>query len=341
MLYRSPHRKERVRDHLQASERRLDAGAVAGDGHPCELRLGERGELREAPEGEDERGPRSLESGARAGRVRAEGVAREDLVADDGQTPALASASSSRALQVRARRVVGAHGHDAARARRDRRAHGRKIDVPGAVVGEAIGDRRDRLEPREVIEQRIARARHEHLVAGIAQELEEKPVRLARARGQHDASRIDRRSMRGQLARHGLARRRETERRRLVDERSGEREGRQDRVAIVGDRGARRVRRGQIERRPIAPRRASAAASGFGDEIERRAGGEHRPSGAGRRPRRHRSEQRLQRRVHLDEFDGHPVRPDRARVLVTGLDADDASRRSCARVRPATRGTRR
>ncbi len=62
-----------------------------------------------------------------------------------------------------------------------------EIDRPRAVVVEVVRPGRHRVEPRQVVEQRIARPRHQHLVARIGQQLEEQRVRLARAGGEDDA----------------------------------------------------------------------------------------------------------------------------------------------------------
>ena len=56
---------------------------------------------------------------------------------------------------------------------------------------EIVGARRHLLEARQVVEQRIARPRDQHLVAGIGKQLEQAAVRLARAGRQRDPFRCD------------------------------------------------------------------------------------------------------------------------------------------------------
>jgi hypothetical protein len=76
--------------------------------------------------------------------------------------------------------------------------HGFAVDVPFAIVGEAIGDKRHAFEAGEQLEEWIARRGDEHFVAGVgvAKELPEIPVRLARAcredemLGRHGDSRL-------------------------------------------------------------------------------------------------------------------------------------------------------
>jgi len=59
-----------------------------------------------------------------------------------------------------------------------------EIDRPHAVVLEIVGTGHQTVQSREVFEQRIARPRHEDLVARIGKELEQQGVRLAGAGGQ-------------------------------------------------------------------------------------------------------------------------------------------------------------
>ena len=80
---------------------------------------------------------------------------------------------------------------------------------------------RDAFEAGENIEQRIARHRHEHAIAGVAQEPEEVRVRLARAGAQNDPRHVD-----VVLPANRVASARITERLRVVGKRAG-----------VGERG--------------------------------------------------------------------------------------------------------
>ena len=56
---------------------------------------------------------------------------------------------------------------DGARARSERPVETREIDPPRAVVFEIVGPRVDEIQPRQVIEQRIAWPRNQDLVVGI------------------------------------------------------------------------------------------------------------------------------------------------------------------------------
>ena len=63
--------------------------------------------------------------------------------------------------------------------------HVRQVDAPAAVIVETVRFRGDAVELSEVIEQRIARHRHQDLVAACCTEqLEQQRVRFAGARCQ-------------------------------------------------------------------------------------------------------------------------------------------------------------
>ncbi len=83
--------------------------------------------------------------------------------------------------------------------------------MPRAVVGQAVRHRANAFQEREMLEQRITRTGDEHFVAGVDQELEEKSVGFARARGEHEIFGVDRRSGRGELRRDRTPRRFEPE----------------------------------------------------------------------------------------------------------------------------------
>ena len=75
-----------------------------------------------------------------------------------------------------------------ARARRDRALDAGEVDRPATVHVEIVGRAvATQIEARQMIEQRIARPRHQHLVAGVRQQLEQQRVAVAGAGGQHDA----------------------------------------------------------------------------------------------------------------------------------------------------------
>jgi hypothetical protein len=88
-------------------------------------------------------------------------------------------------------------------------------------IVQVIGNRGHEIEPCQVLEQRIARLGDEHFVAGPGQQLEQQRVRLAGARGQHDAARVDTHALPLVVARHGFPRVESTERSRVVAERFG------------------------------------------------------------------------------------------------------------------------
>jgi hypothetical protein len=62
------------------------------------------------------------------------------------------------------------------------------------------------IEPRQVIEERVARARHEDFVAGVAEQLEEQRIGVARARREHDVLGRDGDALPQVIARDRLAR---------------------------------------------------------------------------------------------------------------------------------------
>ncbi len=73
-----------------------------------------------------------------------------------------------------------------------------------------------------MVEKRIARPRHEHFVAWVKKELEEKRVSLARAGRQDNARGVYRVSALRELARDGRPSREKTKGRRLVAKRVAE-----------------------------------------------------------------------------------------------------------------------
>ncbi len=90
------------------------------------------------------------------------------------------------------------------------------VDGPPAVVIERVRKRPDAVERRQVLEQRIAGAGHQHLVARVAQQLEEEAVGLARAGGQDDAGGIEVDAVPEGVERHRLTRHQQAARRRVV-----------------------------------------------------------------------------------------------------------------------------
>ena len=134
------------------------------------------------------------------------------------------------------------------------------------------------IETRQVIEQRIARPRHEHLVAGVGQQLEQQRVRLARARGQHDALGRRRRRPGARSRRRRPARASsdaERLRRRSAAPRAiGER---REQIGRIVEARARRIRLGEIDER-LVPSRARAQRLGqpIARQIRRKAARDRR-----------------------------------------------------------------
>ena len=78
------------------------------------------------------------------------------------------------------------HDDDGPRLRCDGAANALGIDLPPVLVDQRRGLQAHIVETRQEIEERITRLGDKNLVAGIAQEAEEKAVGLAGAGGQND-----------------------------------------------------------------------------------------------------------------------------------------------------------
>src|SRR5207247_8080515 len=70
-------------------------------------------------------------------------------------------------LDERSRRVVRADDQHGARPAGERTLDGTDIDSPAAVVLEVVGPGNHAIQPRQMIEQGVARSRHEHFVARV------------------------------------------------------------------------------------------------------------------------------------------------------------------------------
>ena len=108
------------------------------------------------------------------------------------------------------------HQHNRPRLRRDRAPKSLRLDLPSVVIYQ-----RRSLDPHIIqhcqkIKQRISRLRHDNLLPRIAQQLEQKAVRLARARRQHHPLRRNCHAMIRVVAAHRLARPQQPQRLRIV-----------------------------------------------------------------------------------------------------------------------------
>ena len=213
---------------------------------------------------------------------------RAAVVARRGSSPSAKSANTSSATSASSRSAqsasrassssrfrkdpVGLPGLTTTRARvrgvsalRERR----HVDVPLAVVRERVAAHGDRLEPGQELEQRIARPRDQHLVAGVAQQLEQEAVGLAGAGVEQHAVGAERGAAAREVGGDGGARGGEAEGRRLVAPGLVPCQ-RREQVRGIGQRGACRVRERQVESvLPSARRAASRSASRLGRRSNR------------------------------------------------------------------------
>ena len=149
---------------------------------------------------------------------------------------------------IRSGRVVRGDDENRARPRRDGPFDRREVDAPPRVQFEIVGAGRHQFESREVLEQRIAGARHQHLVFGVGQQLEQQRVRFARARRQHDALGRHHEAAALVVRRDRTPRVHQPERRRRV--RQATRIGqRREQIGGIREAGARRIRFGQVDER--------------------------------------------------------------------------------------------
>ena len=245
LLHRCGHREIGVADDLEARKRlRHEVRRTAGR-HPPQLHLRKAGALRQPAEAEGERlrrlaaALRREDADGPAGRIQADGVIGEHLVAYQCEAMRRRQPAERVDLfrgQERTRGVVRADGEDGAGPRREGVADRFQVDRPRAVVLEAIRARHDCVEPRQVIEERVARARYEHLVSGVAQQLEQERIGLARARGQDDAAGIHRQPPAAEVGGDRVARGREAGGLGFVEETVGRGESRQQRAPGTGGR---------------------------------------------------------------------------------------------------------
>ena len=122
-----------------------------------------------------------------------------------------------------------------------------EVDVPVAVVGQAITHRPNPFQSRQVVEERIARLWDQHGVARIAEQLEQQRVRLAGAGGDHDLVAVDRGRHRTVTACDRFARRCEAQWRRIVTVYRARAERVAQCLGRVREAHARRIRFGQVD----------------------------------------------------------------------------------------------
>ena len=140
---------------------------------------------------------------------------------------------------------------------------------------EIVGARDDEIELAQRIEQRVARTRDEHLVAGVREELEEHRIGVAGARRHDDAIGRDVESLPRVIARDRVARLGQAERRRRIDEpaRIGER---RQQVRRIVEAGTRRIRFREIDQwTPGRPLRRDRDREAVRRQLVRNARGKH------------------------------------------------------------------
>ncbi len=120
----------------------------------------------------------------------------------------------------RACRVVGVdHDEGAQPARARLFGETLHVELPSAVKLEPVVLERNRVEVGKVFDQRVARARRQHNIARVAQQLEQQRVSLARAGRQDDPVRGYRDATTREVVRYRLPCREQPERLRVVAQR--------------------------------------------------------------------------------------------------------------------------
>ena len=181
----------------------------AADGHPAELHLRQPGRFRQAAERERQRGLVAADRDRVLRAARAD--SRRRLRRRSARSLARARVGEPDevvAAQHRSRRIVRADDEDGADVRRQRVVETRAVDRPRVVFEQTIRTQRHGFESGQQLEQRVARLRDEHRVTGIAEQLEQQRVRLARAGGDDDAIGRDDAAATGVVARDRLVERR-------------------------------------------------------------------------------------------------------------------------------------
>ena len=142
--------------------------------------------------------------------------------------------------------IIGVHDDDGPGARGDAAAQRLEVEVPAMIVEKLVGNQPHIIQLGQKVEQRIARLANQHLVAGIAEQPEEKAVGLAGAGGEKDLFRIDCGSMVAVIEADRLARARAGPLDLARNAGLPDLEGSQERGGIVSKAAAGRIGSGQI-----------------------------------------------------------------------------------------------
>jgi hypothetical protein len=146
-------------------------------------------------------------------------------------------------------RIVRADGEHGARRVGPRLIDTALIELPAPVIRQQVRTRHHTIEACQMLEQRIARRRDEHVVSGgRAEKLEEHRVGFARTRRQHDSIVSNTDSTSGVVVRDGAARPPQAERLRSIAKAIGPGEN-AEQVARVFDTDRSRIRYREIEQR--------------------------------------------------------------------------------------------
>ena len=129
------------------------------------------------------------------------------------------------------------------------------------VEAEPVGVQPHRLQRRQEVEERIARPRHQHAVAGIAQQLEQQRVGLAGAGGEDQVAGVDGEAALGVARGDGAPGLRQALRRGFVGGGARVAQGGGDALRGVGQPDARGIGGGEVEHRRAAGAQARRAAA--------------------------------------------------------------------------------
>ena len=254
------HRKICVGRKFQTRPRANHCVVPATDGNPGQLGLRQRDRLRESAECEAEDvGSPEEQAARRDGRRQL--VIGKHFVRDDGGIVFPAERGDRfefGRVDELARWIVGAHEQHGARSGAECPLDAPDVDGPGCVVLELVRNGHHRIEARQVIEQRIARMRNQHLVAGSAQQFEQQRIGFARTRCQRNSIDRGRQSSPFEISHHRLTGLEYSQRFGRVDQTARVTERRKQ-IVRIRKAGTRGIRRREIEDRLIPPSHARPA----------------------------------------------------------------------------------